>query len=136
MANEVIWYDSAEAGAPVLNNAAGSLLAVLEACLVNGFNLKTVTINVAGGVATASCNAHGFTTAAGKLILIAGATPAALNGLKQPSVIDANTFTFAAPGVPDGAATGAITAKRAPLGWTKVYAGANKGVFKSSDVTA
>ena len=126
MANEVIWFDSAETGAPTLNNAAGSLIAVLDACLLNGFNLKSITINVAGGVATATCNGHGFSTATGKLVSIAGATPNELNGLKQIASATSNTFTFPAPGVPDGAATGAITAKRAPLGWTKVHAAANK----------
>lgn len=136
MANEVIWFDSAETGAPTLNNAAGSLIAVLDACLLNGFNLKSITINVAGGVATATCNGHGFSGAAGKLLQIAGATPNELNGLKQPTVTGTNTFTFPAPGVPDGAATGAITAKRAPLGWTKVHTGANKAAYRSSDVQA
>lgn len=136
MANEVIWFDSAETGAPTLNNAAGSLVAVLDACLLNGFNLKSITINVAGGVATATCNGHGFSGAAGKLLLIAGATPNELNGLKQPTVTGTNTFTFPAPGVPDGAATGAITAKRAPLGWTKAHAAANKAAYRSSDVQA
>jgi hypothetical protein len=136
MANEVIWFDSAETGAPTLNNAAGSLIAVLDACLLNGFNLKSITIHVAGGVATATCNGHGFSGAPGKLLQIAGATPAALNGLKQPISVTANTFTFDAAGVPDGAATGAITAKRAPLGWTKAFAGSNRAAYKSSDVAA
>lgn len=31
MSNTVVWYDSTETGAPVLNNAAGSLDGVLNA---------------------------------------------------------------------------------------------------------
>ena len=134
MANEVIWFDSSEAGAPTLNNSTGTVIAILDACLVNGFNIKTVTITVSGGVATATASAHGYSATVGKLITIAGATPAGLNGIKQISTVpDANTFTFAAPGVPDGAATGTITARRTPLGWTKVFTGTNKAVYKSSD---
>lgn len=137
MANEVFYFDSSDGGAPTLNNIAGSLIGVLDACLINGFNLKTVTINVSGGVATATCNAHGFSAVTGKLVLIAGATPAELNGLKQVATVpDANTFTFAAAGVPDGAASGSITAKRAPIGWTKAFTGTNKAAYKSSDVAA
>jgi hypothetical protein len=137
MANEIFYFDSSDTGAPTLNNAAGSLIGVLDACLINGFNLKTITINVSAGVATATCNGHGFSAVTGKLVLIDGATPAALNGLKQVATVpDANTFTFAAAGVPDGAATGSITAKRAPIGWTKAFTGTNKAAYKSSDVAA
>lgn len=134
MANEVVWFDSSEAGAPTLNNALGTTIGILDACLVNGFNVKTVTITVSGGVATCTASAHGYSALAGKLITIAGATPAGLNGIKQISTTpDANTFTFPAPGVADGAATGTITARRTPLGWTKVYTGTNKAVYKSAD---
>ena len=41
--SDPIYYDSSETGAPVLNNAAGSLDAVLYACLVTGF--RTVTLD-------------------------------------------------------------------------------------------
>ena len=134
MANEIVWFDSSEAGAPTLNNSVGTVIGILDACLVNGFNVKTVTITVSGGVATATASAHGYSATVGKLITIAGATPAGLNGIKQISTVpDANTFTFAAPGVADGVATGTITARRTPLGWAKVFTGTNKAVYKSSD---
>ena len=136
MSQYIVWYDSAETGAPVLNNAAGSLLAVVKACLVTGFNVKTVTITVAAGVATAACAGHGYSGTYGKDVDIAGATPAGLNGRKALTYVDTNTFKFAAPGIADGAATGTITARRSPLGWTEPFAGANKSIFKRSDVSA
>jgi hypothetical protein len=125
-----IWYDSTEAGAPTLNNVAGSLLEVLRSCLVTGFNAKTVTsIAVASGVATATCAAHGFLSTYGKLVQIAGAPEALLNGNKQPLAVATNTFTFAAPGVADGTYTGTISAKRAPLGWVEAHTGTNVAIF-------
>lgn len=128
-----IWYDSAETGAPTLNNAAGSLLEVLRACLINGFNLKSVTsIVVASGVATATAATHGYSAAYGKLLRIEGAPVAGLNGDVQPLTVDANTFTYAATGVPDGTYTGSISARRAPLGWTEIYTGTGKAVFAPS----
>ena len=136
MSQYVVWFDSAETGAPVLNNAAGSLIGVLDACLITGFNTKTVTISVAAGVATATANGHGFSGTYGKDVLIAGATPALLNGRKELTFVDTNTFRFAAPGVADGAATGTITAKRDPLGWVKQFTGTNKAIYKRSDITA
>lgn len=132
-----IWYDHSEAGAPVLNNAAGTLLEVLRACLVNGFGAKTVTsISVAAGVATATAAAHGFTDKFGKLLLIAGASEPLLNGHKQPLTVSTNSFTFAAPGVADGTYTGTISARRAPLGWTEAYSGTNKAIFARSALKA
>lgn len=137
MSQYVVWFDSSETGAPVLNNAAGSLLAVLDACLVNGFNLKAVTsLVVAGGVATVTCAGHGFSGIYGKDVEVAGVTPAGLNGRKALTFVDTNTFRFDATGISDQTATGTITAKRSPLGWIKQFTGTNKAIYKRSDVTA
>lgn len=125
-----IWYDSTEAGAPTLNNVAGSLLDVLRACLINGFNTQSITsISVTSGVATATAAAHGYSAAYGKLLRIEGAPVSGLNGDVQPLAVDTNTFTYAAVGVPDGTYTGTITARRAPLGWTEAFTGTNKAMF-------
>lgn len=119
--SQPIWFDSSETGAPVLNNAAGSFTALLRAVLVNGFNVKAITgITVASGVATVQCATHGFTSAVGKLVKITDASVPALNGNKQPTVVDANNFTFPAVGVADGSYT-ATDARRAPLGWVESY---------------
>ena len=57
-----IYYTSDEPGAPTLNNDNGSLISVLDAVLINGFGLKSVTsITVAGGLATVTCAGHQFT---------------------------------------------------------------------------
>lgn len=137
MSQYVVWFDSSETGAPVLNNAAGALIAVLDACLVNGFNTKSITsLVVAGGVATATCAAHGFSGTYGKDLLLEGATPAGLNGRKALTYVDTNTFKFDATGISDQTATGTITAKRDPVGWVKQYAGTNKAIYKRGDVTA
>ena len=47
------WFQNSMAGAPVLTGQAGALIAVLNACLVDGFNLLTLdSLVVAGNVAT------------------------------------------------------------------------------------
>lgn len=136
MSEFVVWYDSTETGAPTLNNANGSMISVLDACLVTGFNNKAITsLVVAGGVATATCAGHGYSIVYGKDVLIEGATPTALNGRKELTFVDANTFRFATSAA-SGTATGTITAKRAPLGWVKQFSGVNKAMYKRSDVTA
>ena len=132
-----IYFDSLETGAPTLNNAAGSQLEVLRACLINGFNPRSVTsIVVASGVATATSATHGYGDTYGKLVLVEGAPAAGLNGRKQPLSVSTNTFTYAAPGVSDGTYTGVITAKRAPLGWIEAFTGTNKAIFERTDPAA
>ena len=128
-------FHSAMSGAPVLSGAAGTLLAVLDACLVTGFGLKAADgITVSGGVATITfSSAHAFEQDA--IMQVDGATPAGLNGEKR--IISSTTYTasFAAPGVADGAATGTISAKLAPAGWEKAFSGTNVAAYRSLDVT-
>lgn len=123
-------------GAPVLSGTAGSLIAVLDACLVNGWGLVTATsVVVAGGVATATF-AAGHSFEADTIALITGATPAALNGEQRITSTTTNTVSWATT-APDGTATGTITAKLAPAGWAHpVPSGTNKAAYKSANVAA
>jgi len=129
-------FDSTMTGAPTLANVAGNLLAVLDACLVDGFGLKTVdSLVVAGGVATATI-ATGHSARANSVVLIAGATPSGLNGEKRVISTTTNTVVFDATGITDQTATGTITLKLAPAGWVKAFTGTNKTAYKSSNVAA
>lgn len=126
----VKYFHSAMVGAPVLSGTAGSLIAVLDACLVTGFGLNTCTISVSGGVATATFSAgHSFEP--DTIALIAGATPAGLNGEQRVLTTSTNTITFVATGIADGAATGTITAKLAPAGFAKEFAGTNLAAYRA-----
>jgi len=54
MTNKVKWMYQGMGGAPVLTNNWGSMTALLDACLVNGFNLQTASsITRDGSTATA-----------------------------------------------------------------------------------
>jgi hypothetical protein len=119
-----IRHDSTRAGAPGLNNAAGSLTALLIAVCQTGYNVKAVTgITVAGGVATVQCPTHAQSCGFGERVQITGASAAGLNGTHQPTLVDANNVTFPAPGVDDGSYT-ATDMRSAPLGWTVAHADA------------
>lgn len=130
----IFTFDSSQVGAPVLSGSAGALRAVIKACLVDGFGAGPVaTLTVSGGIATATyAGAHPFKV--GYVAQFAGATPAGLNGNKVILSVTGTSVTFAAPGVPDGAATGTITSKAAPAGWKELFAGAltNVMAFKPS----
>ena len=125
----IFTFDSSQVGAPVLSGSAGALRAVIKACLVDGFGAGAVaTLTVSGGIATATyAGAHPFKV--GYVAQFAGATPAGLNGDKLILSVTGTSVTFAAPGVPDGAATGTITSKAAPAGWQELFAGALANVI-------
>jgi len=123
-------FNFEQTGAPQCTGEPGSMIAVLDACLVNGFNLNPIdSLSVTGGVATVSVSAgHGFTD--DMVVLIEGATPTALNGEKRVTNASTTTFDFDATGVADGAATGAISCKTAPAGWEKAFSGTNVAVYR------
>ena len=125
----IFTFDSSQPGAPVLSGTAGALRALLKACLVDGFGAgPEATLTVSGGIATATyAGAHPFKV--GYVAQFAGATPAGLNGDKVILSVTGTSVTFAAPGVPDGAATGTITSKAAPAGWQELFAGALANVI-------
>jgi hypothetical protein len=133
----VRWFHHQQPGAPQINAEAGDLIAILDACLLNGFDSKTAdSLVVASGVAT-------FTRAAGHdyekhaVIRIAGATPSDLNGDWRITAADATTFTFATPSIADGTATGTITSIRAtPGSWEKAHSGTNLAAYRSTHVNA
>lgn len=129
--HDVRHFDSDMTGAPSTAGmaAAGRFLAILDACAVNGFNLKAVTsLTVANGVATATTDGdHGFRDYT--VIRIEGATPAELNGDWKVQVTAGNTFTFETT-APDGPATGTLSTKTAPLGWTKEFSATHVGVYR------
>ena len=136
MAN-LVWFDSSETGIPVMNNVPGSFIAVLDACLVNGFNNKSVTnIVVSSGAATVNCTSHGYTATFQKPVEIAGCTETTLNGQKEVLTTTTDNFTFSAPSTPDGTYGGTITAKRPSLGWVKAFSGTNKAIYQRTDISA
>lgn len=133
MSTSVKFFLSSQAGAPTLSGTAGSLISLLDACLVNGYNLKAATgLSVTNGVANLTCGVgHGFWV--DQVVLVSGATPNELNGEKRVISISSDSIRYAAQGVPDGTATGTITVRAAPLGWQKVFSATNKAAYRSTN---
>ena len=130
-------FTSTMTGAPVVGNNWGDLVALLDACLVNGFGLKAIdSLTSAGGIATASIST-GHAYQPQQTVLVAGATQAPYNGEVRVLATTATTFTYALPGTdtPASPATtsASITAKVAPLGWEKPFAATHKGAYRSKN---
>lgn len=118
-------FFSSQVGAPVLSGTAGSLISVLDACLVTGFNTKTIdSATFASGVVTLNISSgHNFVV--GQYITVAGANETAYNGTYQVTAATTTTVQYAITGTPASPATGTITAQVAPLGWSKPFSDAS-----------
>lgn len=128
---------STMSGAPTLSGTAGSLIALLDAVLVNGFDTKTLTsLTVLAGVATAAFSGS-HSAIVDSVIQVAGVTGgptgyAGHNGEQKATAVSAGVVKYATT-LPDGTYTGTITIKMAPAGWTKAFSGTNLAAYKSSD---
>lgn len=124
-------------GAPSLTRAAGSLISLLDALLVDGWGSQTATsVVVAGGIATATFSTD-HAAALHAVVLVAGVTGdmVALNGEQKITSVEANKIRWATA-VADGTATGTITVKMAAAGWAKPFTGTNLAVYKSAHPAA
>jgi hypothetical protein len=127
-------FFSSMVGAPVLTKQAGSLIALLDALLVLGFDSKPATsLKVAGGVATLEfAGAHSATLHSVVLVSGVEAPYQALNGEQKVTAIANGKVSFATT-ANAGTATGSIVFKMAPAGWIKAFAAGNVAVYKSAD---
>ena len=128
-----IYIHSGMTGAPSMSTSgeAGRVNSVLSACLVDGFNVKAVSsASAAAGVLTLNfASDPGFEALA--TLAISGSSVAAANGKFKVLSVGSNQVLLSAPLVPDGAVGGSISAKFAPLGWTRPFAtAANVSVFR------
>lgn len=134
MSTNTKWFMSTMQGAPRLSGTAGDVIALLDAVLVNGFNVTAPdSLSVADGVASLYYSGGGHGYLQHQVIEVSGATPSSLNGEWRVIEATATHVRFAAPGEADGTASGTIGVKTAPLGWEKVFSGTNKGVYRSTD---
>lgn len=133
MSNKVKWMHSGMTGAPVLTNNWGSLTALLDALLVNGFHLKPVSaLTRDGAIATAVVgSAHGYLV--DQVVRIEGCEEPEYNGEFTIIATSQNSIQFSVPGEPATPATTVlgITAKIAPLGFEIAFTGENKRAYRT-----
>lgn len=128
---DVKFYTNANINAPELTNAWGSIIDVLDACLVNGFGSQTVaSISNSDTIITVNFGSpHNFMQH--QVIKINGANQSEYNGEHRIlTVPNANSFTFKLQSIPSVEATGTITCALPDMGWEKKYSSTNKAVYK------
>lgn len=135
MSTSVKFFSSGMPGAPGVSNNWGDLISLLDACLVNGFALKAIdSLTFANGIATATISS-GHAYRPFQVVEIAGASQPEYNGQFRVLTTTATTFTYAVTGTPASPATTttSLTAKVAPLGWEKPFAGTHKAAYRSKN---
>ncbi|MEW5678838.1 hypothetical protein [Comamonas kerstersii] len=128
----VFQYRSDMAGAPVLSGTQGTLINVLDACLVNGFGHTTPTQITRDGttVTVGYVEPHNYATR--DWIEFSGAEEPEYNGVHRVTKVDDYTLQYPIQSTPTSPATGVFAAKRAPAGFAKPFSGLNKAAYQST----
>lgn len=131
----VFTYRSTDFGAPALQNVANRFVEILDACLVTGYgSLSLTSLTRSGSLVTAITSTnHGYSTLFPAHLTISGSLDPAYNGSFLCTITGANSFTYNISGNPNSPASGVLSVKRSPAGWTKPFVGTNAAAFKQPE---
>lgn len=126
---DIKFYVHTNNNAPQLQNAYGSMINVLDACLINGIDIGAISSLTASGTTATALFSSSHNLMQYQVIKIAGANQAEFNGEHRIlSIPDTQSVTFELASVPSASsATGAISASLPPLGWEKPFSSVNGG---------
>lgn len=138
---DIKFYVHTNNNAPQLQNAYGSMIQVLDACLVSGIQLGAVSSLIANGATVTATFSTAHNLMQYQVIQIAGAAQTEYNGQHRIlSVPSSTTVTFALAAAPTASpATGTISASLPPLGWEKPFSSTNangggKAAYRSTNL--
>ena len=126
-------FNSTMIGAPSLSGTPNTLIEVLKACLITGFNQKqVVSANISSGVCTLEI-ADNNQFQPNTVILINGAEIEGLNGEHWLDEVNNNKLIFKVTRSDISNIPGNIVVKYAPVGeWTMPYTATSMAAFKST----
>lgn len=136
---DIRYYVHTNQKAPQLENAYGSMLNVLDACLVNGFGSQTVDSLTANGTTVTADFGKAHNLLRFQVIKIDGAVQDEFNGEHRILDVTTNTITFEiVQPASTNRASGLISCSLPPLGWEKPFAsqnpsGGGKGAYRSKN---
>lgn len=138
---DIKFYVHTNTNAPQLENAYGSMINVLDACLIDGIQIGVVSSLTASGNTVTVTFGAAHNLMQYQVIKITGANQPEFNGEHRILTIpNSSSFTFelaAAPSV--STATGTISASLPPLGWEKAFSSSNpsgggKAAYRSTNL--
>ncbi|WP_180072644.1 hypothetical protein [Acinetobacter sp. YH12200] len=136
---DIKFYVHTNNNAPQLQNAYGSMINVLDACLINGINIGTVSSLTATGTTVTALFSSAHNLMQYQVIKITGANQSEFNGEHRIlTVPNTQSVTFELAAGPSATtATGTITASLPSLGWEKPFSSTSatggKGAYRSKN---
>ncbi|MEG2266852.1 MAG: hypothetical protein RSC68_21290 [Acinetobacter sp.] len=128
--------------APQLQNASGSLITLLDACLVTGIQVGVINSLSSTGLEATAVFGLPHNLKKYQVVRVSGATQAEYNGdFKIKQVVNATTIKFELNSVASVAnASGTINCMLAPLNWDKPFSsstalGGGRAAYRSKDET-
>lgn len=138
---DIKFYVHTNNNAPQLQNAFGSMINVLDACLVDGIHIGPISSLTASGKTITATFSSAHNLMQYQVIKISGAAQAEFNGEHRIlTVPNAQSVTFELETNPSTTtATGTITASLPPLGWEKPFLsnnpnGGGKAAYRSKNL--
>lgn len=138
---DIKFYVHTNNNAPQLENAYGSMINVLDACLIDGIQIGVVSSLTASGNTVTVTFGAAHNLMQYQVIKITGAAQAEFNGEHRILTIpNSSSLTFELAVTPSvTTATGAISASLPPLGWEKPFSSTNetgggKAAYRSTNL--
>lgn len=138
----VKFFTSDNNNAPQLQNASGSMITLLDACLVTGIQVGVINSLSSTGLEATAVFGLPHNLKKYQVVRVSGATQAEYNGdFKIKQVVNATTIKFELNSVASVAnASGAINCMLAPLNWDKPFSsstalGGGRAAYRSKDET-
>lgn len=138
----VKFFTSDNNNAPQLQNASGSMITLLDACLVTGIHVGVINSLSSTGLEATAIFGLPHNLKKYQVVRVSGATQAEYNGdFKIKQVVNATTIKFELNNVASVAnASGAINCMLAPLNWEKPFSsvtplGGGRAAYRSKDET-
>lgn len=138
---DIKFYVHTNNNAPQLQNAYGSMINVLDACLVNGINIGAISSLIASGTTVTATFSAAHNLMRHQVIKITGANQTEYNvEARVLTVPNSTTITFELATTPSASqATGLINASLAPMGWEKSFSSSHataggKAAYRSANL--
>lgn len=138
----VKFFTSDNNNAPQLQNASGSMITLLDACLVTGIQVGVINSLSSTGLEATAVFGLPHNLKKYQVVRVSGATQAEYNGdFKIKQVVNATTIKFELNSVASVAnASGTLNCMLAPLNWDKPFSsstalGGGRAAYRSKDET-
>jgi hypothetical protein len=127
------FFKSTDANAPSFSGTVGSLVALLNKCLVDGFTTASVTSIVESGTNyTVTLAVANTSLMVNDWITIGGGSPAGINIAMRINTVTSSTAIIVTGPGGLGAITGTLTYQKSSLGWSRPFAaGTNSQSYRA-----